>query len=78
MGDEVIGGGGWVIFQKVYIEQIEIMGGNWHFRWGDFFRWDLKTPSIKNREYESKNKKMIPIVISTISQFPSPTRTTCW
>ena len=54
------------------------MGGNWHLRWGDFFRWDLKTPSIKNREYESKNKKMIPIVISTISQFPSPTRTTCW
>ena len=47
---------------------------------GDFFRWDLKTLCIKNREYKSiKNseyksqaKKMIPIVISTISYFWSP------
>ena len=32
--------------------------------------WDLETPCIKNSEYESKKKKkMVPIVISTISHF---------
>ena len=37
--------------------------------------WDLKTPSIKNSKYESqaKKKKMILIVISTISHFPTLT-----
>ena len=38
--------------------QSRILGGNWHFRWGwFFFRWDLKTPCIKNNEYESQAKK---------------------
>ena len=40
-----------------------------------FFRWDLKTPCIKNSEYKSqvkKKKKKNPIVISTISHFWSP------
>ena len=39
-----------------------------------FFRWDLKTLSIKDSEYEFK-QKMILIVISTISQFWAPTLT---
>ena len=45
-----------------------------------FFRWDLKTPCIKNSEYKShaKKKKKIPIVISTISHFWSPTLTNLW
>ena len=45
-----------------------------------FFRWDLKTPCIKNSEYISyaKMKKMIPIVISTISHFWSPRLTNLW
>ena len=38
----------------------------------------MKTPCIKNSEYESQTKKMIPIVISTISHFLSPTLTTFW
>ena len=54
--------------------QIGILGGNWHCRWGwCFFRWDLKTPCIKNSEYKSQPKtKKIPIVISAISHFRSP------
>ena len=38
-----------------------------------------KTPCIKNSEYKSQanKKKMIPIVISTISHFCSPTLTNC-
>ena len=36
---------------------------------GDYFRWDLKTPSIKNSDYKSQAKKMVPIVISTIPNF---------
>ena len=40
------------------LRQIGILTGNWHFRWGwFFFRWDLKTPCIKNSEYESQKKK---------------------
>ena len=46
---------------------------------GDFFRWDLKTPSIKNNEYKFQaKKKMILIVISTISHFWSPTLLNMW
>ena len=41
-----------------------------------FFRWDLKTGWIKNSEYESQTKKVILIVIYTISHFWSPTLTT--
>ena len=42
-------------------------------------RWDLKTPCIKNSEYKSQaKKKMIPIVISTIFPFWSPTLTNLW
>ena len=41
-----------------------------------FLRWDLKTSCIKNSEYKPQAKtKMIPIVISTISHFWSPTLT---
>ena len=46
-----------------HLGQIRILGENWHFRWGCFFfvvvffRWDLKTPGIKTREYESQAKK---------------------
>ena len=43
-----------------------------------FFRWDLKTPCIKNSEYESYAKRMILIVISKISHFSSPTLTNFW
>ena len=46
-----------------------------------FFRWDLKTQCIKNSEYEpqaKKKKKMIPILISTIFYFWSPTVTHFW
>ena len=44
-----------------------------------FSRWDLKAPCIKNSEYEFQtNKQKIPIVISTISHFWSPTLTTVW
>ena len=50
--------------------QIEILGENWHFRWGWFvFMWDLKIHCIKDSEYESQAKKVIPIVISTTSHF---------
>ena len=58
----VMGRGDWV----------GILGGNWHFRWGwFFFRWDLKTLCIKNSECKSqaKKKKMILIVLPTISHF---------
>ena len=34
-----------------------------------FFRWDLKFPCIKNSKYKSQAKKIILIVISTISHF---------
>ena len=38
--------------------QIGIFGWNWHFWWGViFFRWDLKTPCIKNSDYKSQAKK---------------------
>ena len=42
---------------------------------GDLFRWDLKTPCIKNSEYKSqaKKKKNDSDCISTISHFSSPT-----
>ena len=41
-----------------HLGQIGILGGNCHFRWGwFFFRWDLKTPCIKNSEYKSQVKK---------------------
>ena len=45
-----------------------------------FFRWDLKTPSIKSSEYISQAKKIkkIPIVMSTISHFWSPSLTILW
>ena len=43
-----------------------------------FFRWDLKTLCVKNSEYESQAKKMILIVLSTISHFWSPTFTYFW
>ena len=47
--------------------QIEILGENWHFRWGwFFFMWDLKIHRIED---ESQAKKVIPIVISTTSHF---------
>ena len=52
---------------------------NWDFGWElalqvrvIFFRWDLKTPCIKNREYKSQAKKVVLILISTISHFWSP------
>ena len=39
------------------LDQIGILGGNWHFRWElFFFRWDLKTPYIKNSEDKSQAK----------------------
>ena len=57
----------------------EGLRSNWGFGWEFalqvvviFFRWDLKTPCIKNSECESQAKKMILIVISTISHFWSP------
>ena len=57
------GGGGWLShFSKhLYrrdLGQIRILGEKWHFRWGWFFsRCNLKTPCIKNSEYESQAKK---------------------
>ena len=76
----------WVIrevepfFQKVYI------GGtwsNWDFGWElafqvvvIFFRWDLKTPCVKNSEYKSQTNKMILTLICTISHIWSTTLTT--
>ena len=33
--------------------EIGILGGNWHFRWGWFFRWDVKILCLKNSEYKS-------------------------
>ena len=43
-----------------------------------YFRWDLKTPCMKDNEYKSEAKKIILMVISTISQFWSPTLTNLW
>ena len=43
-----------------------------------FFKWDLKTPCVKNSEYKSQAKETIPIVISTISHFWFPTLTNLW
>ena len=35
--------------------QIGTLGGNWYFRWGViFFRWELKTPCIKNLKQKNK------------------------
>ena len=49
---------------------------------GDFFRWELKTPCIKNSEYKSqaekKTKQKILMVNSTISHFWFPTLTNLW
>ena len=45
---------------------IDTLGG------GDFLKWDLKTPCIKSIVYKSQAKKMIPIVICTISQILVP------
>ena len=58
------------------LRQIGILGGT--LGGGIFFRRDVKTLCIKNSEYKSETKKMIPIVISTISHFWSPTLTTFW
>ena len=60
-----------------YLGQIAILGGNctlgvgWAQE-GIFFTY------IKNSEYESQTKKIIQIVISTISHFWSPNLTTFW
>ena len=63
-------------FKKVYIEGI--LTGHVHFRWGwFFFRWDLKTPCIKKKNTNLK-QKMTLIVISTIYHFWSSTLTTFW
>ena len=59
------GGGGLSHFSEVLcrrdgrdLSQIGILGRNWHFTWRwFFFRWDLKTPCIKNNEYESQTSK---------------------
>ena len=63
--------GGMSHFSGLYrrdIDQIGILIGNCHFRWGDFFSGE--TPCIKHSELESQTKKRtIPIVISTISHF---------
>ena len=46
---------------------------------GNVFRWDMKTPCIKNSEYKSQaQKRMVSIVVSTISRFWSPTLTNLW
>ena len=43
-----------------------------------FFRWDLKTPCVKNNKCKLQAKKKISIVISTTSHFWSPTLTSLW
>ena len=59
--------------------QIAILGENWHFRWGwFFFKLELKISFTKNSECKSQAKQMILIVISTISDFWSPTLTNLW
>ena len=55
------------------------MCGNWHFRLGggDFFQVGLENSLYKKSEYKSLAKQMIPIAVSTISHFRSPTLTIC-
>ena len=75
------GGGGAEPFFRTFIQ--EGLRSNLDFGWElvlqvgvIFLRWDLKTSCIKNSEYKPQAKtKMIPIVISTISHFWSPTLT---
>ena len=70
-------------FFRTFIQ--EELRSNQDFGWGlrlqvgvVFFRWDLKTSCIKNSKFESQAKKMIPIVISTISDLWSPALTNFW
>ena len=48
-------GGGLSHFSKGFyrndFSQIGILAGDWHFKWSDFFQWDLKTPCMKDNEY---------------------------
>ena len=53
--------------------EIGTLGGNWHFRWGDFFQVGLKNSLYKKIVNTNlKQKKKIPFVISPISHFWSP------
>ena len=61
----------------------EGLRSDWDFGWElvlqvevMFFRWDQKTPCVKNSEYESQTSKMILTLISTIPHFWSPALTT--
>ena len=70
-------------FFRTFIQ--EGLRSNWGFGWElglqvgvIFFSWDLKTPCVKNSEYKSQARKIIPIVISSISHFWSPIITNLW
>ena len=56
------------------IGQIGILGGNWHFRWVLFFSGG--TWKLKKKWTQILSKKMMPIVISTVSRICCPTLTT--
>ena len=67
----------WEGLYRKDVGQIGILDGDWIFWWGwFFFRWDMETPFIENMNVKCRTKKIIPIVISTISLFCSPTLTT--
>ena len=63
---------GGVQVKLIYQMGIGTLGG------GDSFEVGLQNSVYKNSEYESQTKKMIQIVISTISHVWFPTLTTFW